>query len=256
MSLLKPASESSARCFFGLYGPQGAGKSRTATEIAIATRAALNLPGPILAVDTERAYKFQAPRVLEATGQELLLLETREVKTLIEGLKEAKGANVSVCIVDSVTHFLRELRDEWMKKNKRTSMDVGDYQESDKPFKKLLDGMVRSTSNLIICGRQGSVYGLKQNTRGKWTNGPVDTKMAAGEAGYEVDLLLELKQKIVPGKTVDDAKIVRQAFVEKDRSDTIRGTALTVPWDAAEVMAPFFAFLNAGKPAPAAEGGE
>ena len=248
MSLLKPASESSARCFFGLYGPQGAGKSRTAIELAIATRDALKLTGPIAAFDTERAYKFQAKRVLEETGHELLVGETRDIKTLTEGLKEAKAANVSVCIVDSVTHFLRKLRQEWMRKNKRTSMEVSDYQESDAPFKELLDNMVKSASNLIICGRQGSVYGLKQNSKGRWVNGPVDTKMAAGEAGYEVDLLLELKKKIVPGKSLDEAKIIRQAFVEKDRSDTIKGQCFTVPWDAAEVMAPYFEFITGAKP--------
>lgn len=252
MSLLKPASESSARCFFGLYGPQGSGKSRTATELAIATRKALGLGGPIVAFDTERAYKFQARRVLENTGKELLMCETRDIKTLVDGLKEAKAADASVCIVDSVTHFLRELRDDWMRKNKRTSMNVDDYQEADKPFKDLLDKMVKSTSNLIICGRQGAIYGLKQNTKGRWTNGPIDTKMNAGEAGYEVDLLLELKTKIIPGKSVEDAKVVRQAFVEKDRSDTIKNQCLTVPWDADVVMAPFFEFITGAKP----EGGK
>lgn len=254
MSLLKPASESSARCFFGLYGPQGAGKSRTATELAIATRKALKLDGPIAAFDTERAYKYQAPRVLEHTGKELLVCETRDVKTLIEGLKEAKSMSVSVCIVDSVTHFLRELRNDWKRKNKR-SLDVSDYAEADQPFKDLLDGMVKSTSNLIICGRQGLVYGLKQNTKGRWTNGAIDTKMNAGEAGYEVDVLFELTKETIPGKTVSDAKVVRQAIVEKDRSDTLKGQVLTVPWDADVVMAPFFEFITGTVPGDTPEGG-
>ncbi len=247
MSLLKPAN-AAGRLYAGLYGPEGAGKTRTATDIAMAARAALNLSGPIVAFDTEHAYGFQAPRVKQATGTDLLVCDTRDIKTLKAGLKEAKEANASVCIVDSVTHFLRQLRDDYMKRNDKSSMDVSDYQAADKPFKALLDGMLKSTSNLIICGREGHKYGLKQNTRGKWVNGPIATKMNAGEAGYEVDLLIECRRTTVPGKTAEDAKVVRTAVVKKDRSDSLGGATFTVPWSPSKALAPYFAFLQGDTP--------
>ena len=238
MSILKKA-KTQGRMFVGIYGPEGSGKSRTAVEIAIAGRKTLGLTGPIVAFDTEHAYGFQARRIKEATGEDLLIASTRSVQSLRDGLKEAKEAGASICIVDSVTHFLRELREEYRKKKGKESLDVGDYVAADRPFKSLLDAMLRSHSNIILCGREGQKYGLRKNSRGTWVQGPVASKMNAGEAGYEVDLLLELSRK--EGKT---GGWTREANVKKDRSDTVSAQTFQVPWDPAEALAGYFAHLQ------------
>jgi hypothetical protein len=222
MSILKKA-KTQGRMFVGIYGPEGSGKSRTAVEIAIAGRKTLGLTGPIVAFDTEHAYGFQARRIKEATGEDLLIASTRSVQSLRDGLKEAK----------------RELREEYRKKKGKESLDVGDYVAADRPFKSLLDAMLRSHSNIILCGREGQKYGLRKNSRGTWVQGPVASKMNAGEAGYEVDLLLELSRK--EGKT---GGWTREANVKKDRSDTVSAQTFQVPWDPAEALAGYFAHLQ------------
>lgn len=228
------------RAFIGLYGTEGSGKTFTSTMLACYARHRLGLEGPIAALDTENGMGFRAPYVLEKTGKDLLKLETRDVDLVEPFLKECHKKGVSVAIIDSLTHIIGTLRNRFFDKHNINVPEAGDYVRADRPFKDLLDKMLTAKLNIILCGRESQVYGRYRNTKGKLVNGPVGTKMGAGKAGYEVDLLLHL--------TREETKegVIRRVAVEKDRTDQIVGSTWEVPYDADVRYAPYFDFLCRG----------
>ncbi|MEL6705723.1 MAG: AAA family ATPase [Bacteroidota bacterium] len=240
MSMFKPAT-SSNRLWLGLYGPEGAGKSHTAINIAVATKLALGLEGPIAVIDTENAFGFHAARVKSATGQDLMVAGTRDLKEVETAIGEAIKGGCSILIIDSLTHVLRQARLDWCERKGKSldQMQPQDYGASDARFKRLVDRLVTQQLNIILCGRQGTVYGRYKNKRGEWKEGPVGTKFNAGEAGYEVDVLIELGRD--PKK---DGSFDRTAVVRKDRSDTLPKGVIHVPWRASEVFSGFFGYLK------------
>lgn len=243
MSLFQPAKPH-GRLYVGLYGPEGAGKSHTSINIAVAAKQVLELDGPIAAIDTENAFGFHAERVKQATGQDLMVANTRSLSDVREALGECMNGGASIVIIDSLTHVLRQCRLDWCaSKNKELhTMQPQDYGSSDKAFKSLLDKLLVSSLHVILCGREGVKYGTYTNKHGQKKEGPIGTKFNAGEAGYEVDLLLELGR--VPLK---DGAFQRTAAVRKDRSDRLGTGVLTVPWKASEALAPYFEHLKGGK---------
>lgn len=239
MSLLKPAAPN-RRLFAGLYGVEGAGKTYTSTTLACYARHRFGLEGPIAALDTEQGMGFRAPYVKEKTGKDLLLLETRDIDQVEPFLVECSKEGVSIAIIDSLTHILNTLRMRYFDAKDIATPEAGDYVRADKPFKVLLDKMLAARMNIIICGRESQVYGRYKNSRGKMVNGPVGTKMGAGKAGYEVDLLLHL--------TREESKdgVSRHVAVEKDRSDTLKNSTWGAPYDIHDRLGPFFDFLTGG----------
>ena len=240
MSMFQPA-KSHGRVWVGLYGPEGAGKSHTSILIALAAKKALGLEGLIFAIDTENAFPFHAERVKRATGQELMIAGCRKVADVSAAIREAIKAKASFIIIDSMTHVLRQSRLDWCERKGKSlaTMQPQDYGSSDAAFKQLVDKLVTNSVNVILCGRQGTVYGRYKNKNGDWKEGPVGTKFNAGEAGYEVDVLMELGRDVKK-----DGSFTRTAVVRKDRSDTLPSTVLKVPWKPSEVLAPYFAFLK------------
>lgn len=228
--------KSSGRVYIGLYGDTGAGKTHTAVNIAMAAKKHLKLDGPVCVVDTEKAYRYHVDRVQEA-GAELLVSQTRDLDVLKSDLVEASKSGVAVFIIDSLTHFLESERDRWCERHKkqRHEMEGGDYTSSDARFKALLDKMLLSDMNLVCCAREQLVYGSYRNKSGALKQGPVGTKFGAGKAGYEFDLLLDLKKIEEKGKPTKQI-----AVVEKDRTRNLQGQVLTVPWSAVEKLEPYF----------------
>ena len=241
-SLLKPAG-STGRLFAGFYGAEGTGKTTTAVHLALAWRQAADLTGPIVFVDTERGAHWHRATVKQATGQDMLTLETRKLDELLPAFAEAKQIGASVVIVDSLTHFLGEIRDAYFAKHDIEEPEAKHYVQSDKPFKVLLDKMLRASSNLICCGREGQVYGAVKNKKtGKVGQAPVDTKMSAGKAGYEFDLLMHMEIHAVKGDSP-----YRTCTVRKDRSQLVDGEVWRVPFKWSEKAAALFARLKGGE---------
>jgi hypothetical protein len=237
MTLLKPAT-TNARLFAGLYGVEGAGKTYTSTTLACYARHRFGLSGPIAAIDTENGMHFRAPYVKEKTGTDLLLCETRDIDNVEPFLRECAKEGVSIAIIDSLTHILTTLRTRYFDAKGIDTPEASDYVSADRPFKVLLDKMLSARLNIILCGRESQVYGRYKNRAGRMVSGPVGTKMGAGKAGYEVDLLLHL--------TREESKdgVQRSVAVEKDRSDKIVGSSWGVPYDVDEKLSPYFDFLT------------
>lgn len=249
MSLLKPAG-GTGRLFAGFYGAEGTGKTTTAIHLALAWRQAAELTGPVVFIDTERGAHWHRATVKQATGQDLLEVQTRKLGDLETALGEAKQANASVVIVDSLTHFLREDRERVFvgmaarKKIEPADFDPqpNDYVVADRSFKKILDKMLRASANLICCGREALVYGPTRNKKGEIVQAPIDTKMDAGKAGYEFDVLCHMERIAVKGQ-----EPYRTCTVRKDRSQLVDGNVWRVPFKCSEVFAPLFARLKGGE---------
>ena len=237
MELLKPAPPA-RRLFAGLFGSEGSGKSYTATTLACYARHRFGLDGPVAALDTEQGMCFRAPYVREKTGKDLLLLETRDIDKVEPFLKECSSEGVSIAIIDSLTHILTTLRDRSFKARGVVDPQPGDYVVADRQFKEILDKMLAARMNIIICGRESQVYGRYKNSRGKMVNGPIGTKMGAGKAGYEVDLLIHCQREDLKGGGVR-----RYVNIDKDRSDSMAGDTFDVPYNFAERFSPYFDFL-------------
>lgn len=240
MSLLKPAG-STGRLFVGLYGLEGTGKTTTAVHLALAWRAFAELPGPIVFVDTERGAHWHAPTVQKATGQDLLCLETRRIDDLLPAFVEAKELGAAVVIVDSLTHFLTESRAAFFAAKEIEDPQPNHYAMADKAFKSLLAKMLKGASNLVCCGREGVVYGATVSKTGKKGQAPVGTKMDAGKAGYEFDMLLHTQLHVAQG-----IEPYRSVSVRKDRSQLVDGQVFKVPFKCSEAFAGLFSRLKGG----------
>ena len=83
MSILKPATNKMAYAKVGLYGTAGAGKTRTATEVAIGLHKAIGSKKPIAAFDTEPAFSFVLPHFQKAGIELLIADESRALADLM-----------------------------------------------------------------------------------------------------------------------------------------------------------------------------
>jgi hypothetical protein len=230
---LKPASADAGYLNAGIFGFAGSGKTFTATELAIGTRAFFGLTGPIAMFDTEKGSNYVASRVREATGQELLVVRSRSLDDLIGTAKECEEAGVSVFIADSlsavwkevVTAFMSELNA--MRKAKGWRLfEKPEFQHWD-PIKTRwqvwTDWYLNARMHTIACGRAGHEYDFDKDESGKKELVKTGVKMKAeGEFGYEPSLLIEMQRR-----QVDDGSgnfnIERRARILKDRFNTIDG---------------------------------
>lgn len=239
MKLLQPIEPTSAYLKMGLLGFQGSGKTKTATIVGkglILHARQLKLEyafKPAAFLDTETGVDWVKPD-FEAAGIELVGKKTRSFADLIAITDEAQ-AECSLLIVDSLTHFWKELCDSYSKK-KAAERKIPTYrlQFQDWAYLKgrwseFTDRFVNSPLHIILCGRAGYEYDYFQDDDGTKQLEKTGIKMKAeGEFGFEPSLLVQmvLEQK-VEGKTV--AEVWREAHIVKDRSTLIDGKTFRNP---------------------------
>lgn len=236
MSMLKKASNKMAYGKVGIYGEAGAGKSRTAAEIAIGLCKTYKLDKPIGIFDTEPAWSFILPLIAKAGLPEPFVYdESRAFKDLMAWTMEAKEA-CSVLIVDSISHVWRDLQESCLARinesrrqnNKRpiASLEFQHWAPIKRQWAEFTDEYLSSKVHFIVCGRAGNVYEYqdKDDGSGKKELITVGTKMATEkEMGYEPSLLIEMF------KDLDDGKIINTAIVQKDRADKLNGQQIKFP---------------------------
>jgi hypothetical protein len=215
MSLLKSLNDGHGVLKAGFLGFQKAGKTFTAVELAIGTRAHFGLKGPIAFFDTETGSTYIAERVKQATGKDLMGHCGRALTDLIALTHECKAAGVSVLIVDSVTHVWREVIDSYQKQTKRKELSFRDWGPIKSKWYEWTDLYLNSPVHTIICGRAGWEYDFEENDRGKKELVKTGTKLKAeAEFGFEPSLLVEM-ELLPSGK--------RLATVRGDRFNVIDG---------------------------------
>ena len=117
MKLLRPAKNEMAYGKIGFLGFAGAGKTYTATEMAIGIQKLIKSKKPIAFFDTETGSDFVKPKI-EREGSSLVLAKTRALQDLLEVVKEAEQ-ECDVLIVDSVSHVWTDLIESYLKRKRR-----------------------------------------------------------------------------------------------------------------------------------------
>lgn len=247
----------------GIFGFQGSGKTRTATEIAIGLTKYIKSYKPVFFMDTETGSDFVFP-IFKKNEVTLVGKKSKAFSDLMNFIDIAER-NCSVMIVDSITHVWNELCDAYRKKkyecrkcggsgklnqDSRCDRCNGLGQISDKislydyaPIKRewgyFVEKMLNANLHIILCGRAGYEYDSQENIEGKKEIIKTGTKFKAeGEFGYESSLLIEMERE----KT--EKGIQNAAFVWKDRFDLINGSTFKMP--KFENFLPHIAALNLG----------
>lgn len=235
MSLLKPAKNRMAYAKVGLYGAAGAGKTRTATEIAIGLHKAIKSTKPIAAFDTEPAFSFVLP-MFEKAGIELLVSdESRALQDLMAFMDEAEKVT-DIVIIDSITHvwrdaqesFLRRMNEQRKRYGKKplAALEFQHWRPIKAAWAEFTDRFLSSKMHVIVCGRAGNVYEYqdKDDGSGKKELISTGTRMATEkELGYEPSLLIEMLADR------HDGRIINVAAVQKDRADKLNGHEIQMP---------------------------
>ena len=268
MSLFKVAQNQMCYAKVGIFGFAGSGKTRTATDMAIGIAKSYcgEKPKPIFFIDTETGSDFMIPRV-KAAGLELQVLKSRAFTSLCQAIREAEGG-ASVLIVDSLTHFWRELCDAYQKKLNRRRLQFQDWQIIKNDWGAYTDLFLNSQLHIIACGRAGYEYDFDVNEDGSKDLVKTGTKMKAEtEFGFEPSLVVEMearkasrdelariKKEVHDKFKRADAKaglfqgpggdIIIRAHVLKDRWDLLMGHAFDSP--VFDNFRPHFDRLNIG----------
>jgi hypothetical protein len=235
MSMLKKATNKMAYAKVGIFGTQGAGKSRTAAEIAIGLYQYAKCEKPIAMFDTEPGASFLIP-LFEKAGIEFMVYdESRAFSDLMKWMDEATEA-CSVLMVDSITHvwrdlqesFLRRINDQRRQYNKRqfTSLEFQHWGPIKREWGEFTNAFLTAKVHMIVCGRAGGVYEYqeKDDGSGKKELITVGSKMATEkEMGHEPSLLIEMENRY------DDGQIINTAVIVKDRADKINGKEIAFP---------------------------
>lgn len=251
MTMLKKASNNIAYAKVGIYGSAGAGKSRTAAEIAIGLALRDPQKRPVGIFDTEPAWGFLLPLFKKAGLDEPFVYgESRSFKDLMAWYAEAKDA-CSVVIVDSVSHIWRDLQESYLarinefraqdRKKPLRALEFQHWGPIKRQWGEFTDEYLSSRAHAIVCGRAGNVYEYqdKDDGSGKKELITVGTKMATEkEMGYEPSLLIEM----VPMR--EEGKIVNTAVIQKDRADVLNGHE--VPFPNYDKLRAHFDALNIG----------
>ncbi len=242
MALFKKAMNNQAYLKAGFMGFQGSGKTHTATMLAAGLQKFIKSDKPIYFLDTETGSDWMLPKLAEL-GIEMFVSKTRAFSDLVPAIKEAEKEG-SILVIDSITHFWRELTEAYAAKlNRKYGLQFQDwaYLKGPKGWASFTDAFVNSNCHIIMCGRAGYEYDHFENEGGKKELEKTGIKMKAeGETGFEPSLLVLMEQEM----NLKNNEVKRIASVLKDRSDLIDGMRFENP--TFKDFLPHVKFLNLG----------
>ncbi|WP_198958866.1 AAA family ATPase [Candidimonas nitroreducens] len=248
-NLFQRATNTQAYLKAGIMGFAGDGKTYTATEIAIGLvelmrqRKLAEGDRPVMFLDTETGSDWVKPR-FDAASIELFTAKTRAFVDLLAAVREAESAG-SVLLIDSISHFWRNITEEYAKrKNRKRGLEFQDWAWLKAEWGKFTDLFVNSRCHIIMCGRAGYEYDFFENESGKKELTKTGVKMRAEtETGYEpsILILMEKSQELIEG---GGTRVWRTATIMKDRSTRIDGKTFHNP--TFKDFLPHIEFLNLG----------
>lgn len=242
MSLLQPAHPESAFLKLGIYGDAGAGKSFTASLVAIGLSKLLKSSKPVGFVDTETGSDYLLP-MFEREGVKMVRTKTRAFADLLTVLDEVPGV-CDVLIIDSITHFWNELLASYLKAKGISRMTLAHWGPLKQTWKEYTDRFIDSRLHVIVAGRSADKWeetvdpedGAKELKK-------VGTKMRVeGQFAYEPSLLVEMEAVQTTAKV--GGQMVRRAFIKKDRFDIMDGQFYENP--TFDTFMPHISRLNLG----------
>lgn len=242
MSIFREEDSTQAFLKCGLLGFTGSGKTHTGTAIAIGLHKHIKSKQPIYFLDTETGSDWVRPWVVKE-GIRLVTAKTRAFTDLMAAVKEVDKAE-GILLIDSITHFWRELTETYARKKNRTrGLEFQDwsYLKGSQAWGGFTDLFINSRAHIVMCGRAGYEYDYFTNDAGKRELEKTGIKMKAEtETGYEPSLLILMERK----HDIDTNQVWREAHVLKDRSRLLDGQSFRNP--TFETFRPHIEFLNLG----------
>jgi len=246
MGLFSKATNTQAYLKAGIMGFAGSGKTFTGSHIAIGLVHLMRERGieggdrPVMFLDTETGSDWVAP-IFAENSVELFTAKTRAFKDLVPAVKEAEESG-SVLIIDSISHFWRELTESYaQRKNRRYGLQFQDWAWLKQEWGKFTDIFVNSNAHIIMCGRAGYEYDFFEQEGGKKELEKTGIKMKAEtETGYEPSILILMEKHM----DMETKTTYRTATVLKDRANLIDGKVFRNP--TFEDFLPHIEFLNLG----------
>lgn len=230
----------------GIMGFAGSGKTYTSTQISIGMiRHGLKLgldyaERPAFFLDTETGSDWVKPQFDEA-GIDLFIAKTRSFADLVPAVKEAEQ-NGSILIIDSVSHFWRELTESYAKKKNRTyGLQFQDWAWLKAQWGHFTDLFINSQLHIVMAGRAGYEYDFFEQEGGKKELEKTGIKMKAEtETGYEPSILILMESHM----EMDSKSTYRTGRILKDRASLIDGRVFRNP--TFNDIRPHVEFLNLG----------
>lgn len=226
VSFFQKAEMTSKYLKAGFMGFAGDGKTFTACLLAIGLelyRRKLGLaPRPVLFLDTENGSDYVAP-LFKKAGVELLVKKTKAFDDLCTAVTVAERDDC-VLLIDSVSHFWKELVQSYLAKQSRTSLVMTDWNWLKEAWStRFTDNFVNSKGHVILCGRAAFEYDHFEDDSGKKQVEKTGIKMRAeGELGYEPNLVVQMEREMeMKAKRGAPKKVIRVAHILKDRADLI-----------------------------------
>lgn len=245
-NLFKPATNTQAYLKAGFMGFAGDGKTYTATMLAIGLvelmrERKLDIGNrPAYFLDTETGSDWVKPQ-FDAAHIELRTAKTRAFVDLLAAIKEAEE-NASVLLIDSISHFWRDLTESYAaRKNRTHGLQFQDWAWLKQEWGRFTDLFVNSKCHIIMCGRAGYEYDFFEQEGGKKELQKTGVKMKAEtETGYEPSLLVLMSKH----RDMETGRVWREGSILKDRSTLIDGKTFENP--TFEDFRPHIEFLNLG----------
>lgn len=246
MALFQKATNTQAYLKAGFMGFAGDGKTFTATALAVGLVGLMRERQleagnkPAFFLDTETGSDWVKPQ-FDAASIELHTAKTRSFMDLIEAIREAEG-NGSVLMIDSISHFWRDLTESYAeKKNRKQGLQFQDWAWLKKEWGRFTDLFVNSSCHIVMCGRAGYEYDFFEQDGGKKELQKTGVKMKAeSETGYEPSILVLMEKN----RDMASGEVWREGSVLKDRANLIDGKTFRNP--TFDDFRPHIEFLNLG----------
>jgi KaiC/GvpD/RAD55 family RecA-like ATPase len=158
----------------GIMGFAGSGKTYTAAHTAIGLVEYMQSVGvsyadkPVFFLDTETGSDWVKPQ-FEAAGIPLFTAKTRAFQDLLASVKEAEKES-SLLLVDSISHFWKEICDSYMKVKKRNRLQFEDWAFLKGEWGKFTDQLSTraSTSSSVAAPATNTTISRTTPARSNW----------------------------------------------------------------------------------------
>lgn len=239
--LFKEAEAEVAYLKMGIYGGQGAGKTRTASEVAIGLHKHIKAKKPVYFLDSETGSDYVRPLFLKHKVP-FHNAKSRAFSDLLTAMDEAER-EASIFICDSITHFWDELVETYKTTKKLSRLTIRHWGEIKPIWRDFSAKYVMSNLHVIVCGRAGDVWEEKEDEEGVKELTRTGTRMRVEkELGYEPSLLMEMVKERLSAR--EGAGWVHRAWIVKDRFDVIDSQHFDDP--TFESFLPHIELLNLG----------
>lgn len=197
MSMFKTAEMKQSYLKMGMYGDPKAGKTYTATLVAVGLHKLIKSKKPVTFFDTETGSEYVL-ETFKQHGIELQTVKSRSFSDLMAATKEA--AEISdILIVDSITHVWKEIAEAYKHKKGVDELIMYDWGPIKEEWNIFTTEYLNSKLHMIVCGRAQDIWEERMNERGKKEKAVVGSKMATEKSlAYEPSLLVEMERVANP----------------------------------------------------------